>query len=123
MCQLWYYSIELKVKGGLISEGILTSVLLPTKCAKSLLSRKFEFPGLNSKQLIIFSAQESDLAPFVGNGTKVKKKLSDIKPPFRGVDSLLKPGGGAGNNVLGIICYLVLIGLTEQHLCVYGLYA
>ena len=39
-------------KGSLIPEDIFSLVPLPTKSAKSLLSRKFEFPTINSKQLI-----------------------------------------------------------------------
>ena len=35
-------------------------------------SRNFEFPANNSKQSIQIFAQGSDLAPFTGNGTKVK---------------------------------------------------
>ena len=34
-------------------------------------------------KLFKFSAQGSDLAPFVGNGTKIKI-LSEIKPPLEG---------------------------------------
>ena len=69
-------------KGGLISEGILTLVPLPTKVAKSLLSRKIEFLPITVDDLVFkFSAQERDLALFVSNGTKVKI-FSEIKPPL-----------------------------------------
>ena len=63
-------------KGGLISKGILTLVLLPKKGAKLLifLSRKI---CMKFK----FSAQEIDLAPFVGNGIRVEIP-SEIKPPL-----------------------------------------
>ena len=50
----------LQTKGGLISEGI--------------------FPALSN--LFKFSAQGSDLAPFVGNGTKDKIPY-EIKPPIK----------------------------------------
>ena len=50
------------LKGGLISEGILTLVPLP---AKDALSRKFKFSALFSKQLIqIFS---SEIKPPLGS--------------------------------------------------------
>ena len=70
-------------KGGLISEGILTLVPLPTKGAKSLscaenLNKLFTVKGGKFK----FSAQGRDLALFVDNGTKVKI-LSEIKLPLR----------------------------------------
>ena len=69
-------------KGGLISEVILSLVPLPTKGAKSLLRRKFEFPSKTVNNLLFkFSAQESNLAPFVGDGNKVKI-TSEIKPPL-----------------------------------------
>ena len=69
-------------KCGLISEGILTLVQLPTKGAK-LISRAENlnklFPVMGGK--FKFPAQESDLAPFVGNGTKFKIP-SEIKLPL-----------------------------------------
>ena len=69
-------------KGGLILEGILTLVPLPTKSAKSLsCAENLNFPPLTVDSLDKFSAQESDLA-IVGNGTKVKIP-SEIKPPIR----------------------------------------
>ena len=53
-------------KGGLISEGTLTFVPLPTKGAKSLsITENF---NLLPKKVNKFSAQESDLATFVGKG-------------------------------------------------------
>ena len=63
-------------KGDLISEDVFT------KGAKSLywpdlLNKLFSFFGGKLK----FSAQESDLAPFVCNGTKAKIP-SEIKPPL-----------------------------------------
>ena len=63
-------------KGGLISEGILTLVLLPPKSSKSLpfagnLNKLFTEKGWKLK----FSAQGRALAPFFGNGTKVKYLL------------------------------------------------
>ena len=68
--------------GGGIPEGTLDLIPLPAKNAKSLpMSRKFEFPAHNSKQINQFFDQGSDLAPFIGNGTKVKI-LSEIRPPF-----------------------------------------
>ena len=59
-------------KGGLISEGIFTLVSLPTKGVKSLSW---------AENLFKCSVQERDLAPFAGNGTKVKTP-SEIKLPF-----------------------------------------
>ena len=60
-------------KGGLISESILTLVPLPTKGAESLpWEEKSNFPPFSVNNLLKFSAQGSDLAPFVGNGTKPK---------------------------------------------------
>ena len=60
----------------------LASVPLPTKGAKLLplvekVNSFFTVKGRKFK----FSAQEKDLAPFVGNGTKVKIP-SEIKPPL-----------------------------------------
>ena len=54
------------------------------KCQITILSRKFELSTHSTKQLTYlfkFSAQGSDLAPFIGNGTKVKI-FSEIKPPL-----------------------------------------
>ena len=67
-------------KGGLIPEDISTMVSSTTKSAKSLkenLNKVFTVIGEKLK----FPAQESDLAPFVGNGTKVKIPY-EIKPPL-----------------------------------------
>ena len=50
-------------------------------CQISHLSKKFEFPALYSKQLLQFSAQLRDLAPFFCNVTKVIIPF-DIKPPL-----------------------------------------
>ena len=55
-------------------------ILLPTKGAKSLpLTEHLNFPPITVNNLFKFSAQWSDLALFVGNGTKVKIP-SEIKP-------------------------------------------
>ena len=69
-----FHDIKIMFKGGLISEDIFNLDPLPKKrCTMTLLSRKFEFPASNLvNNLFKFSAQESDLAPFFGNGTKVK---------------------------------------------------
>ena len=62
--------IKICNKGGLISEGILTFVPLPTKGAKSLsIAENLNFLPIKVNNLFKFSAQGSDLAPFVGNGT------------------------------------------------------
>ena len=53
-------------KGGLISKSILTWVPLPRKAEN--LNKLFTIKGRKFK----FSAQKTDLAPFVGNWTKVK---------------------------------------------------
>ena len=63
-------------KGSLITEGILTLVPLPTKGAKSLLSRIFEFSFHFSK----LTAQESNLIPFVINGAKIKIPYENKRP-------------------------------------------
>ena len=60
-------------KGGLILEGILTLGHIAKKGAKSLpwaelLNKLF----IEKSRKFKFFAQERDLAPFVGNGTKVK---------------------------------------------------
>ena len=69
-------------KGGLISEVILTLVPLPTKGVKSLfLTENLNVLPITVNNLFKFSARKSDLAPFVGNGTKVKTS-SEIKPPL-----------------------------------------
>ena len=66
------YVKSIHSKGGVILEGILTLVPLPTKSAKSLsCAENLNFPLLTVDSLDKFSAQESDLA-IVGNGTKVK---------------------------------------------------
>ena len=69
-------------KGGLISEGILTLVPFPTKCAKSWpwaenLNKLFTEKGEKFES----SAQGQDLASFVGNVSKIKIP-SEIKPPL-----------------------------------------
>ena len=47
------------------------------------MNRNFEFPVVFSKQLIqIFCSGVSNLAPFVGNGTKDKVR-SEIKSPLK----------------------------------------
>ena len=74
---IFYYA-----KGGLILEGILTLVSLPIKGAKSLpWAENFNklFTGMGEK--FKFSAQRSDLAPFVGNGIKIKIPF-EIKSPL-----------------------------------------
>ena len=71
-------------EGGLISEGILNLVMvpLPTKGVKSLpWAENLNFPPFTVNNLIKFSAQGRDLAPFFDNGTKVKIP-SEIKPPL-----------------------------------------
>ena len=52
--------LSLKTKGGLISKGIL--IFVPCN----------NFPSITVVNLFKFSVQESDLAPFIDNGTKVK---------------------------------------------------
>jgi hypothetical protein len=52
----------------------LQSVLLPT------LNLNFPFTTVNN--LFKFSAQRTDLAPYIGNGTKVKIPF-EIKPPLQ----------------------------------------
>ena len=81
--EIWQIINTLKTfvtKSGLISEGILTLVPLPTKSAKLFhwaedLNKLLTVMGEKFK----FSAQGSDLAPFVANGTKYKIP-SEIKP-------------------------------------------
>ena len=51
----------------------LVVVPLPIKGAKLQIKLFIEFK---------FSAQESDLAPFIGNGTKIKIP-SEMKPPLK----------------------------------------
>ena len=70
------------IKGGLISEGILSLVPLPKLGAKSCpwaekLNKLFNEKGGKFK----LSAQGQNLAPFFGNGTKVKIP-SKIKLPL-----------------------------------------
>ena len=63
------------------TEGILNSVPLSTKGAKSLpWAENWNFSPLTVNNLFKFSTQWSNLTPFVGNGTEVKR-LSEIKPP------------------------------------------
>ena len=73
-------------KGSLISEGILTLVPLPTKGAKSLPRADcLNLPPFTVNNLFKFSAQGRKLAPFFGNGTKVKipsKNLANFKADF-----------------------------------------
>ena len=69
-------------KDRLISEGILTLVPLPTKFSKLLswaknLNRLFTTMGEKMK----FCAQKSDMAPYVGNGTRIKIPF-EIKQPL-----------------------------------------
>ena len=66
--------------GSLISVNYLVDfgATANKRCQISPLSRKFEFPALYSKQLILI---KFDFAPFDGNGTKVKIP-SEIKPPL-----------------------------------------
>ena len=69
-------------KGGLISEVILTLVSLLRKGAESLpWAENSNFPPISLNNLFNLSAQGGDLAPFVGNGTKVKIP-SAIKQPL-----------------------------------------
>ena len=74
---LFLYCAVLKssFKDGSISEGILTSVLLPTKCSKShpWAEKMFTEKGGKFK----FSAQGKELAPFVGHMTKSQNTLRD----------------------------------------------
>ena len=68
--------------GNLISEGILTLVPLPNNGAKSLpWTESLNFPPFTVNNYFKLSVQGSDLAPFLGNGTKVKAP-SEIKPPL-----------------------------------------
>ena len=72
-------------KGGYISEGILILVPLPRKGAKSChWADNLNFPPITVNNLFKFSTQGSDLAPFIGNGTKVKIPY-EIKPPLNKV--------------------------------------
>ena len=73
-------------KGSLISEGIFTLFSLPTKGAKSHpWTESLNFPPFTVNNLFKFSAQGRDLAPFFGNGIKVKIP-SEIKPPLYSTD-------------------------------------
>ena len=76
-CTLSLANIEL-TKGGLISEGILTLVPLPTKSVKSL-SRKFKFrvPIQAYSNFLLRRV----ICHLLCNGTKVKI-TSEIKPPL-----------------------------------------
>ena len=69
-------------KGGLISEGILNLVTLPKKGAKCRpWAESLNLPPFTVNNLFKLSAQGRDLAPFVGNGTKVQI-FSEIKLPL-----------------------------------------
>ena len=74
-------------KGSLISEGNLTLVPLPIeRCQITPLIRKFEYVvyclgAENSNSLL------SNLAPFLGNGTKIKIP-SDMQPPLLTLSSI-----------------------------------
>ena len=55
---------------------------LPTKGAKSLpKTEHLNFPPFSVNNLFKFSAKGRDLAPFIGNGTKVKVP-NELKPPL-----------------------------------------
>jgi hypothetical protein len=69
--------LALPIKGGLISEGILTE----KRCQILPLSRKFEQVVLVKGWKSKLSAQGPDLALLVCNGTKVKIP-SGIKQPL-----------------------------------------
>ena len=73
-------------KGCLILEGALILVPLPTKGAKW--AENLNFLPITVNNLFKFSAQGSNLAPFIGNGTKVQIP-SEIKPPFLKQKNLL----------------------------------
>ena len=82
----------MRTKGDLISESILTLVPLPIKVAKSIPRAE----NLNKLFIVMdgklkFSVQGSNLAPFVGNGTKIKIP-SEIKPPLNVFDTCLLKG-------------------------------
>ena len=70
-------------KGFLLSEGIFSLAPLLTKSAKSLpWAENLNFPPiLKVNNLFKFSAQASDLVPFVAYGTQ-DKIPSEIKPPL-----------------------------------------
>ena len=75
---LYLIYVFIHSKGGLILEGILTLVPLPTKSAESVsCTENLNFPPLTVDSLFNFSAQVSDLAPFF-----LVKIASEIKPPF-----------------------------------------
>ena len=69
-------------KGGIISESILTLAHRQKKVPNHIKNQK-NLNKLFTEICVKFelSAQGSDLAPFVGNGTKVKTS-SEIKPPL-----------------------------------------
>ena len=69
-------------KGGLISEGILILVQLPTQCAKLLpWAKNLSFSVHNNEKLIQIFCSRDGFGNSIGNGTKVKI-LSEIKPPL-----------------------------------------
>ena len=74
--------MSLSVKDGLISEGILTLVPLPEKCAKSRpLRSKFKYVVYCKGREIQSFCSGANLASFVGNVIKVKLS-SEVKPPL-----------------------------------------
>ena len=71
-----------QTKSGLISKGILILDPFPTKGAESLpWAENLNFLLLTVNNVFKFSAQGSNLTPFIGNGTKVKIP-SEIEPPL-----------------------------------------
>ena len=64
------------IKGDYLSESLLKEIFQIT-----IQIREFKFATQAVDNLFKFSAQESDLAPFIGNGTKFKIP-SEIKPPL-----------------------------------------
>ena len=83
--QFYHSNIKYLPKGGLISEGILSLVPLPTKGAKAHpWAEHLNFPPITVNKLhiqIFCSGPGNDFAPFVGNGTNIKR-LSETKPPL-----------------------------------------
>ena len=77
---IWQFFFQSHDKDVLISEGILTFVPFPKKKVPNL-SPEQRFPPFTVNYLVKFSAQGRDLAPFFGNGTKVKIP-SEIKLPL-----------------------------------------
>ena len=61
-----------QAKGDLISESILTLVPLPKRCQITPLSRNLKTLLTGRCRKFKFSAQMIDLAPFVGNETKIR---------------------------------------------------